>query len=56
MLVSSPHGVVERITTRESSGQETLSRLKREEGCYLQFFHDLILSNRLYPMAGKATR
>ena len=57
MLVSSPHGVVETHNyLGESSGQETLSRLKREEGCYLQFFHDLILSNRLYPMAGKATR
>jgi phosphoglycerol transferase MdoB-like AlkP superfamily enzyme len=57
MLVSSPHGIVETHTyLGESPGQEKLSRLKREEGCYLQFFHDLILSNRLYPMAGKAMR
>jgi len=57
MLVSSPQGVMETHNyLGESSGQEKLSRLKKEEGCYLQFFHDLILSNRLYPMAGKATR
>jgi hypothetical protein len=57
MLVSSPHGLVETHPyVRESSGQEKLSGLKREEGCYTQFFHDLILSNRLYPKGRKAMR
>jgi phosphoglycerol transferase MdoB-like AlkP superfamily enzyme len=54
MLVSSAQGVVETLPyLGESLGQEKLSRLKKEEGCYTQFFRDLILSNRLYPMGGK---
>jgi len=57
MIVSSPQGVVETYAYQgESPGQETLSRLKREDACYLQFFRDLILSNRLYPVGGKAAR
>lgn len=57
MLVFSPQGVVETHSYLGGSlDQEKLSRLTREDACYLQFFRDLILSNRLYPAAGKATR
>ncbi|HXX81728.1 MAG TPA: LTA synthase family protein, partial [Thermodesulfovibrionales bacterium] len=57
MLVSSPQGVMEyHPYLGESPGQEKLSELKREDACYLQFFRDLILSNRLYPFASKTTR
>ena len=57
MLMSSPHAVTETYpSVGESPGQEKLSRLKREDACYLQFFRDLVLSNRVYPSASKTVR
>jgi glucan phosphoethanolaminetransferase (alkaline phosphatase superfamily) len=35
---------------------EISAKLKREEDCYLQMFHDLILTNRLYPLSDRDKR
>ncbi|HXX53145.1 MAG TPA: LTA synthase family protein, partial [Thermodesulfovibrionales bacterium] len=54
MLIPSPGGDAEaRSYGSEPLGEKTLSRLKEEDACYLQFFRDLILSNRLYPAEGR---
>ncbi len=62
MLVSSANGVMDKYhfgTSAENpsrEGQEEVARVAREEDYYVQFFHDLILHNKLYPLKGKEQR
>ena len=49
MLVSSTNGIMETYPFLEPERKEILAGLEREKGYYLQFFHDLIMDNRLHP-------
>lgn len=60
MLVSSMNGVTEtynylREPVKDISHdkESMLAKLKKEQDCYFQFFHDLILNNKLYPLIGR---
>jgi phosphoglycerol transferase MdoB-like AlkP superfamily enzyme len=59
MLVSSSSGVTEKYHFGASAENPSpdvegkVAGLAREEDYYLQFFHDLMLQNRLYPLNGR---
>jgi hypothetical protein len=57
MLVSDGTRIMETYAFTNSpddrSGKKTAEDLKKEEGYYLQFFHDLIIHNRLTPLSKK---
>ena len=62
MLVSSTNGITEKYHFGASANnpspdvEEKVAGLTREEDHYLQFFHDLMLQNRLYPLNGRGKR